>query len=157
MHSLEIQGNPVKKDDYIFLKRGIALSRKSMIKSPSQINHFKMVIGCNSIIRADIARINLQDYVIICDKVILHPSHVIKTDSTSFTSMTIGAYTIIGNESIVKAFNIGSFVRVGKNCIIGDRSTIGDNCIIRDHSIVLPGTIIPNNTIWEGKPAKFVG
>ena len=81
---------------------------------------------------------------------------MIKTDSTAFTSMTIGAYTIIGNESIVKAMNIGSFVRIGKNCIIGDRSTIGDNCIIRDHTIVLPGTIIPNNTIWEGRPAKFV-
>lgn len=97
MHSLEIQGNSIDQNDFIILKKGIALSRKSMIKSPNQINHFKMIIGDNAIVRADISRICFGDNTIICDKVILHPSHLIKADSTSFTNMTIGSYTIIGN------------------------------------------------------------
>lgn len=74
----------------------------------------------------------------------------------SFNPLQIGSYTIIGSNSIIKAYQIGYCVRIGKDCIVMDNVNIGNNSIILDNSIVPEDTNIPDNCVFGGRPAKFI-
>jgi acetyltransferase-like isoleucine patch superfamily enzyme len=51
-------------------------------------------------------------------------------------------------------------VKIGDECTIGLKSsvmggvTIGNGVKIMPHSVVMPKTVIPDNEIWGGVPAK---
>ena len=59
-------------------KNGVAISKKSMIKNSQNILMGKSVIGESSILRGDLGVIQVNEYVIIGDKVILHPPYTKK-------------------------------------------------------------------------------
>ena len=78
------------------------------------------------------------------------------TKKFKFIAITIGKYTIIGPNSIIKASIIGNCARIGKNCILEDNVVVGNNTIILDDSIVPEDTMIPENCVFGGRPAKFI-
>lgn len=62
--------------DYLQLtKNGVVISKKSIVKNSQNILMGKSVIGESSIIRGDLGVIQAKDYVIVGDRVILHPSY----------------------------------------------------------------------------------
>ena len=52
---------------------------------------------------------------------------------------------------------IGNFVKIGKDCIIGQRVTIGECSIVLDGSIVTADTQIAPFSVYGGKPALYMG
>ena len=74
----------------------------------------------------------------------------------TFNPIQIGSFTIIGSNSVIKAYLIGDCVRIGSNCIVLDNVTIGNNSTVLDNSIVPEDTHIPDNCIFGGNPAKFM-
>lgn len=55
------------------------------------------------------------------------------------------------------AAEIGDFVFVGKNAIIGQSSVVKNCCYIMENSILAPDTIAPPFSILSGNPAKVTG
>jgi Hexapeptide repeat of succinyl-transferase len=72
-----------------------------------------------------------------------------------------GSVTIVGHYGQAGLLIIAP-VHIGDDCTIGLKSsvmggvTIGNNVKIMPHSVVMPKTIIPNNEIWGGVPAKKI-
>lgn len=52
---------------------------------------------------------------------------------------------------------IGSYVKIGKDCIIGPRVVIGDCCIILDGTIVPADAQLASSSVYGGKPALYMG
>ena len=80
---------------------------------------------------------------------------------------------LIPDEAFPNSLNIGNNVRIEHSCHlfscivddnvhIGFKSVIGEGaqlergCVIAPNSTVQPGTVIPENTLWEGNPVQFV-
>ena len=145
--------NPKRPTEFRFAQN-TKIAPLCILKTPTNVLISYSVIGPSSIIRADLGQLNINQYSIICDEVILHPP---MTRSLDFANIMIGKYTIIGSKSVIKAYMIGNCVRIGRNCILEDNVIVNDNSIILDNSIVPADTNIPAGTIYGGKPAQFVG
>ncbi|CDR46058.1 CYFA0S21e01816g1_1 [Cyberlindnera fabianii] len=48
----------------------------------------------------------------------------------------IGSYTMIGEDSVIKASNVGSRVMIGKGCTLQDSCVIHDCVVIKDNSYI---------------------
>lgn len=72
-----------------------------------------------------------------------------------------GSVTLVGHYGQAGLLIIAP-VKIGNNCTIGLKSsvmggvTIGDNVKIMPHSVVMPKTVIPDNEIWGGVPARKI-
>lgn len=82
-------------------------------------------------------------------------------------NVKIGDYVEIGNESVVEAVSIGSFVRIGKRCVIvslvlpiSSNDSKGEFCVIKDCAVVLDGsviaplTVVPSFSVYGGSPGE---
>lgn len=90
-------------------------------------------------------------------------SGVILTDPWA---ISIGRHTVLGHEVCISGHLIqdqeGWFgsVEVGNNVVIGARSfiwpdvKIGDGAKIAAYSVVARGTVIPQDEVWGGIPAR---
>jgi carbonic anhydrase/acetyltransferase-like protein (isoleucine patch superfamily) len=97
---------------------GVLISKIAMIKYSANIRLGKGIIGESTVLRGDLGVIQASDYVIFGDRVVIHPSYQKKKTSLKFTGIKIESYTLIGNDTVVKAAKIGRCVRIGRNCVI---------------------------------------
>lgn len=70
--------------------------------------------------------------------------------------MKIGDHVHIGEGTVVEAASIGSFVMIGKNCVIGRFAIIKDCVNIEDGTIIAPNTVIPSFSVYAGSPGALV-
>ncbi len=117
------------------------------------------------------------------DKERLHISDLAAVSSCTFNTnsgdITIGDYTFSGSGVSILAgshdmrltgllrrdvelaegcdIEIGSGVWLASNCTILGPAKIGDNAVIAAGAVVTPGTVIPENTIYGGVPARHIG
>jgi dynactin-5 len=92
----------------------------------------------------------------------------------AFYPLQVGDNVIIGDNTIVNASAIGSYVYIGKNCIIvsldswayydlifhllQSRSCIlKDCCRIEDGTVLPPETVVAPFTVFGGSPGSQVG
>ncbi|KAK6457238.1 dynactin subunit P25 [Scheffersomyces xylosifermentans] len=68
--------------------------------------------------------------------------------------ISIGAYTIIGNNSIVKSANIGNRVLIEDDCVLENLSIVYDCCLIRRGTVIPPKTVIPPYSEVSGVAGK---
>ena len=59
--------------------------------------------------------------------------------------------------AIIEAMLIGDYVKIGKDCILGQRVVVGNNAVILDNSIVCQDTYIAPYSVYGGKPAIYMG
>jgi len=69
----------------------------------------------------------------------------------------IGNYVFVDKGTIIEAMAIGSYSKIGRDCILGQRVVVGDNAVILDNSIVCPDTYIAPFSVYGGKPAIYMG
>lgn len=83
----------------------------------------KSLINKGAILRGDLQTIKIGKLAIIGENAMLHPPtanygfELIQTIGT-YLPITIGDYVFVGDGSIVQAAEVGSFVYIGKNCVI---------------------------------------
>ena len=99
--------------------------------------------------------------------------------NTNSGEITVGDYTFAGSNVSILAgshdknlkglvrrdadetegfdINIGNGVWLGSNATILGPANIGDNAVIAAGAVVVPGTIVPENTVYGGIPAKQIG
>ncbi|RUS25293.1 trimeric LpxA-like protein [Jimgerdemannia flammicorona] len=163
---------------------GNKVSRKSVISgSQNIILGGKTVIQTDCVIRGDLRRtggghavvVAIGRYCLLAQGSIIRPPYKTYKGIFSYYPMKIGDHVTIGEGSIVEAATIGSFVHIGKNCVI--RSTRGtdffyivsaafprrdgrfaivkDCCCIADNTIIPPNTVVPSFSVYEGSPGIF--
>lgn len=69
-------------------------------------------------------------------------SKSIKYFRVAFFPLHVGEHVYIGPDSIIQAGNVGSYVYIGKNVVIGRNCTIKDCTIIEDNAILPPETTL---------------
>ncbi len=153
LDNFAILNSKPNSSDFFLTDKRAKISKSCIIKNPSNILLATAVINNNTILRADLATLKIEVYCILCDNVIIHPP---LSKNFDFTSITIGKFTIIGPNSIIKASVIGNCVRIGKNCVLEDNVVIGNNCIIEDDSVLPEDMNVPSGCVFGGKPAQYI-
>jgi len=100
----------------------------------------------HAVIRAEAADITIGSRTNIQDGCILH------TDENF--PMCIGEDVTVGHGAILHGCTIGDNTLIGMGAIVLNGAKIGNNCIIGAGALVTQNTIIPDNTLMLGSPAK---
>jgi dynactin-5 len=69
--------------------------------------------------------------------------------------MKLGDHIYIGNQTIVEAAQIGSYVSIGSNVQIGKFAIIKDCVRIEDDTVIPPNAVIPSFSIVSGRPGIY--
>ena len=106
-------------------------------------------IWYNCVIRCDHGQtITIGERVNIQDISMLHISPGI--------SVRIGDDVSIGHMCLIHGCEIGENTLIGMGSIIQDGAKIGKNCIIGAGSLVTQNKVIPDGTMYFGRPARYV-
>lgn len=65
-----------------------------------------------------------------------------------FFPVKIGDHVVIEEDSVVHAASIGSFVHIGRDCVISQFAIIKDCCKILDGTVIPPNAVLPPFTTW---------
>lgn len=137
----------------MFLKDEFNIDESAYIAQSARL-HGKIKIGANSsvwdnaVIRADLAEVEIGSGCSIQDNVTVH----VDTDRPTY----IGNYVTVGHNAVIHGAEIGD------NCIIAIHATvlngakIGKNCIVGAGAVVTENSVIPDNSLVLGIPAKVV-
>lgn len=109
------------------------------------------------ILRADLSKIYIGRFVTLSDNVIVKPPMKKQNNQMKFVPVEIGNYVFVDKNTILQAMKVGNYVRIGKDCVIGQRVVIGECSVILDGSIVTPDTQIAPFSVYGGKPALYMG
>lgn len=109
------------------------------------------------ILRADLSKIYIGRYVTLSQNVIVKPPIKRQNNQMKFVNVEIGNYVFVDKGTIIQAMKIGHYVRIGKDCVIGQRVVIGECSIVLDGSIVTADTQIAPFSVYGGKPALYMG
>jgi dynactin 5 len=144
----------------------------TVIDGPGQVElNGRCVLHGGVRIRGDLARIRIGRYCTVRDNTTLQPPPVVpapvseppaaaagggggdtattKTTPSSSTiggsciPMSIGSYTIIGQDCRILAASIGSMCQIGNGCILGPRCIIKDCCVLPDNTTIPADVVIP--------------
>ena len=99
-------------------------------------------------LRAEQEEITVGRETNIQDNAVLHisPGHPLK----------IGANVTVGHGAILHGCTIGDGSLIGMGAIVLDGAIIGAHCLIGAGALVTQATVVPDNTLMLGCPAKAV-
>ncbi len=103
----------------------------------------------NSVVRGDVHKIEIGDYVNVQDGACIHCTY--DTHPTK-----IGNYVSIAHHAIVHGCTIGDNVLIGMGAIVMDGCVVESNSIVAAGSVLLENTHVESGTIYAGIPAKKV-
>ncbi|CAO1627300.1 unnamed protein product [Parajaminaea phylloscopi] len=130
----------------------------------------KCIIHANALIRADLRRtatstassqmanhvVTTGRYCVLGEGAVIRPPYKTYKGVFSYYPVKMGDFVHIGANTVNEATNIGTYVDVGRDCIIGRFSTIRDCARIADGAVLPPYTTVPSGQLWAGNPAKHV-
>ncbi|KAF3086097.1 hypothetical protein TWF569_004761 [Orbilia oligospora] len=158
-----------QKSEYIQTETGNKVSRKSLIiGSQNIILGGKTIIQADCCIRGDLRRLVPQGqnaaavaiavgrYCFLSKSCLLRPPSKTYRGQFSYYPMKLGDHVFVGEGSVVEAAVIGSYVNIGKNCVIGKFSIIKDCVRIEDGTVIAPNSVIPSFSSVEGHPGIVV-
>lgn len=70
--------------------------------------------------------------------------------------VVIGEYVTVGHGAVVHGCTIGNNSLIGMGAIILNGARIGKNCIVGAGALITQNTIIPDNSLVIGSPAKVI-
>ena len=97
---------------------------------------------------------SLEDTIIIGEGTNIQDNAVVHTDKGY--QVSIGSLVTVGHGAIIHGCTIGDNSLIGMGAIILNGAQIGKNCIIGAGSLVTKNTIIPDNSLVLGSPAKII-
>jgi carbonic anhydrase/acetyltransferase-like protein (isoleucine patch superfamily) len=105
-------------------------------------------IWFNSVIRGDVARVEIGKQTNIQDGTIIHTSR--------YNGPTIiGDRVTIGHKALIHACTIEDEAFIGMSATIMDKAIIEKYGFVAAGALVPPGKVIKSKELWSGVPAKF--
>ncbi|XP_064478998.1 dynactin subunit 5-like isoform X2 [Ornithodoros turicata] len=142
------------KQDYIETASGNKVSRNSVLCGSQNI----VLNGkSESIIRGDLANVRIGRHCVISEKSVIRPPFKKFSKGVAFFPLQIGDHVFIDEGSVINAACVGSYVYIGKNCLVGRRSVLKDCCMIMDNTVLAPETVVPAFAVYSGSPGLFSG
>jgi carbonic anhydrase/acetyltransferase-like protein (isoleucine patch superfamily) len=107
--------------------------------------------GCsvwyNAVIRGDEASITIGENTNIQDCAVLHTS--------DGHPLTVGNGVTVGHSAILHSCTVGDNTLIGMGAIVLDDAVVGSNCIIGAGALVTKGTVVPDGSLFLGRPARL--
>ena len=128
-------------DSTAFIAKGAAIYGNVTIKKEANVWY-------NATIRS------LEDSIIIGEGTNIQDNSVVHTDKGY--QVSIGSLVTVGHGAIIHGCTIGDNSLIGMGAIILNGAQIGKNCIIGAGNLVTKNTIIPDNSLVLGSPAKII-
>jgi carbonic anhydrase/acetyltransferase-like protein (isoleucine patch superfamily) len=115
-----------------------------------------LVVGSESLLRSDLAKISLGTYVTIGSKSVVKPPFMPAGSKVEARPVSIGDYTQIGSKVVCEALCVGNFVIIEDGAVIGAKAMISHGCWIRQGAVVPPQVTLVPFAVYEGNPCKIV-
>lgn len=103
----------------------------------------------NAVVRGDVNSITIGDNTNIQDGAVIHGTY-------ERAKTVIGNNVSIAHNAVVHGCTLEDNVLVGMGAIVMDDTVVGKNSVIAAGAVVLPGTRIPEGSVYAGVPAKRV-
>ena len=101
-----------------------------------------------AVLRADINKIVIGKYSNIQDLSVVH----LESNRGCF----VGDYCVVGHQVLLHACTVGDGVLVGMGSVILNGARIGDGAFIGAGSLVTEHTKVKPESLYFGRPAKFI-
>jgi dynactin-5 len=155
---MELQDEEYVKSAYIETASGNKVSRQSVLcGSQNIVLNGKTILQSECIVRGDLANIRVGRQCVIKKRTVLRPPFKKFSKGVAFFPLVIGDNVMIEEDTIINAANIGSYVHIGKDCVIGRRSVLKDCCKIDDGTVLPPETVVPPFAHFSGNPGQQIG
>uniref|UniRef100_A0A1B6IZ24 Dynactin subunit 5 n=1 Tax=Homalodisca liturata TaxID=320908 RepID=A0A1B6IZ24_9HEMI len=155
---MELQDIYYNKSEYVETASGNKVSKQTVLcGSQNIVLNGKVIIQSDAIIRGDLANVRIGRYCIISKNAVIRPPFKKFSKGVAFFPLHMGDYVYVGENSVVSAAVIGSYVHIGKNVVIGRRCVLKDCCMIEDNTILGPETVVPPFTRYGGSPGLAIG
>lgn len=105
-------------------------------------------IWYGAVLRADNSEIRIGENVNVQDGAVIHED----TDNP----VHIGNNVTIGHRAIVHGCTIGDSCLIGMGAILLSGCRIGKNCMVAAGALVTGKTVVPDNSVIMGMPAKTI-
>ncbi len=128
-------------DESCFIAPGAAVIGNVTIGKNSSVWH-------NAVIRGDIEKIIIGENSNIQDCCVLHCMNDME--------LIVGNNVTVGHGVNLHSCSIGDYSLIGIGSIVLDGAKIGKSCLLGAGSLVTPCTVIPDNMLAMGSPAKAV-
>ncbi|KAI8742000.1 dynactin subunit 5 [Biomphalaria glabrata] len=154
---MELLDEFYNSSQYIETASGNKVSRQSVLcGSQNIVINGKTIVMTGCVIRGDLANVRIGRHCVIGQNAVIRPAFKKFSKGVAFFPLSIGDHVLIEEDSVINAAQVGSFVHIGKNCVIGRRSVLKDCCAIADNTVLPPETIVPPFALFSGSPGKMV-
>ena len=116
--------------------------------------HQYATIWYNAVIRGDINKINILQFVSVGENSVLLTAPSLPTGMLA--QLTVGANTQIGANCSLYSCFIGEDVVIGDGCVVLEGARIENGAQLLPGTVVPPGRMIPAKQMWGGNPCQFV-
>ncbi|KAJ3323575.1 hypothetical protein HDV06_001599 [Boothiomyces sp. JEL0866] len=146
-----------QKAGFFFTGAGNKIAKDALIYGGDNIGlKDHCIVDRQAILRGDLRRsaagpavaIQMGSYCYAGKNVVIKPPFKVYKQTFSHFPCKVGDFVFIDDNTLVEAAAIGSFVHIGKNCVIGGSVVIKDCCKILDGAIIPPGTVVPPFTVY---------
>lgn len=145
------------KPEWLITKFGNKISKKSVLCAAEKVSvKGKTIVEPRSVLRADLAKINIGQSCIVGEEAVLRPCVQKSKAGLVVIPMTIGDYVVIEKGAIIESASVGSHVHFGANCTIGPRTIISNCCRFEDGTVLPPGTVVPPFSHYGGNPGVLL-
>jgi carbonic anhydrase/acetyltransferase-like protein (isoleucine patch superfamily) len=105
-------------------------------------------IWYGAVLRADFSRVLVRSGANVQDNSVLHGGAEI---------VEIGAGATVGHLCVVHGCTVGEEALIGNGATVLDGAKIGRRALVAAGAIVSPGTVVPDETLAVGTPARVKG
>ncbi|KAE9544528.1 hypothetical protein AGLY_000069 [Aphis glycines] len=155
---MELQDTFYSKSEYVETTTGNKVSRQAQIYgSQNIILNGKVILQSGVMIRGDLASVKMGRYCFVGRGSVVRPPCKKFSGGFTYFALQIGDHVHIGEQSVIQAAIIGSYVHIGKNVVIGKRCILKDCCMIGDNTVLAPDTVVPSFTHYSGSPGIQIG
>ncbi len=157
------------KAEYFETDSGSRISGKAaVIGAKNIVLGGKTIIQADCILRGDLFRVRTEStghssasittgrYCFFSSETVIRPPCRPHKEAVSYYPMKLGEHVYVGKGAVVEAASIGSYVRIGENCVIGKFAIIKDYVEIEDNSVVPASAVIAPFSRVRGKPGLVV-
>lgn len=106
-------------------------------------------IGPGAVLRGDYGKIIIGDFSAIEDNCVVHARPGEET--------VIGAHATVGHLSVVHTGRIKDWAVIGMGSTISDFAEVGVWAVVAEGAVVKNNSVIPDESIAAGVPAKVIG
>ena len=138
------------------IKKNVFIADGSKVIGNVEINQDSS-IWFNCVLRGDVDYIKIGKNTNIQDGTIIHvSSYGFSATGRNGSPTEIGNNVTIGHNATIHACKIDDNALIGMGSIVLDNAIINHMAFIAAGAVITPGSVVKENELWAGNPAKFL-